>query len=264
MYDCLTSIDLMKLADLPLEMPARSALRGADRSAASTSDSRNGKAGRSVCRGARYQGGRPALRARCTRRRRRRRRWRERSPALSRRCRLHRKSTMRAARSRLPPRHFSAPAGDHRRGHRHQRQDFGRRFHAADLEALGLQAASIGTIGVVSPRGETYGSLTTPDPVGLHRTLDVLAGEGVTHLAIEASSHGLDQHRLDGVRIAAAPSPTYRAIISIIIRPSKRILPPSCGCSSDAARAERRRSDRCRRLSTQGRWSMPRADAASG
>jgi UDP-N-acetylmuramoyl-L-alanyl-D-glutamate--2,6-diaminopimelate ligase len=66
------------------------------------------------------------------------------------------------------------------------------------------QTASIGTIGVVSPRGETYGSLTTPDPVELHRVLDKLAGEGVTHLAIEASSHGLDQHRLDGLRIAAA------------------------------------------------------------
>ncbi len=69
--------------------------------------------------------------------------------------------------------------------------------------ALGHQAASIGTIGVVSPRGETYGSLTTPDPVALHRTLDTLANEGVTHLAIEASSHGLDQHRLDGLRVAA-------------------------------------------------------------
>jgi UDP-N-acetylmuramoyl-L-alanyl-D-glutamate--2,6-diaminopimelate ligase len=70
-------------------------------------------------------------------------------------------------------------------------------------ESLGLPAASIGTVGVVSPKGETYGSLTTPDPVELHRTLDELAGEGVTHLALEASSHGLDQHRLDGVRIAA-------------------------------------------------------------
>jgi UDP-N-acetylmuramoyl-L-alanyl-D-glutamate--2,6-diaminopimelate ligase len=69
--------------------------------------------------------------------------------------------------------------------------------------ALGEQAASVGTIGVVSPRGEVYGSLTTPDPVALHRTLDQLAAEGVTHLAMEASSHGLDQHRLDGVRVAA-------------------------------------------------------------
>jgi UDP-N-acetylmuramoyl-L-alanyl-D-glutamate--2,6-diaminopimelate ligase len=68
---------------------------------------------------------------------------------------------------------------------------------------LGYRAASIGTVGVVSPQGERYGSLTTPDPVELHRTLDQLAKEGVTHLALEASSHGLDQHRLDGVRIAA-------------------------------------------------------------
>ena len=68
--------------------------------------------------------------------------------------------------------------------------------------ALGASAASIGTIGVVSPRGEQYGSLTTPDPIELHRTLDTLAGEGVTHLALEASSHGLDQRRLDGVRIS--------------------------------------------------------------
>ena len=68
---------------------------------------------------------------------------------------------------------------------------------------LGFRSASIGTVGVVSPKGERYGSLTTPDPVDLHRTLDQLAGEGITHLALEASSHGLDQHRLDGVRIAA-------------------------------------------------------------
>ncbi|MGE0563671.1 MAG: UDP-N-acetylmuramoyl-L-alanyl-D-glutamate--2,6-diaminopimelate ligase [Pseudolabrys sp.] len=69
--------------------------------------------------------------------------------------------------------------------------------------ALGFQAASIGTIGVTSPKGEIYGSLTTPDPVALHQTIDGLAGEGVTHLVMEASSHGLDQHRLDGVRVDA-------------------------------------------------------------
>jgi len=70
--------------------------------------------------------------------------------------------------------------------------------------ALGHKAASIGTVGIVAPGGEVYGSLTTPDPVRLHTDLDRLAGEGVTHLALEASSHGLDQHRLDGVTIAAA------------------------------------------------------------
>jgi UDP-N-acetylmuramoyl-L-alanyl-D-glutamate--2,6-diaminopimelate ligase len=69
-------------------------------------------------------------------------------------------------------------------------------------EALGKNAASVGTIGVVTPKREVYGSLTTPDPVALHKTLAELADEGITHLAIEASSHGLDQHRLDGVRVA--------------------------------------------------------------
>ena len=67
----------------------------------------------------------------------------------------------------------------------------------------GLKAASLGTLGVTGPSGATYGSLTTPDPVSLHRTLDALAGEGVSHLAMEASSHGLDQKRLDGVNLNA-------------------------------------------------------------
>ncbi|MGL4559207.1 MAG: Mur ligase family protein, partial [Afipia sp.] len=66
-------------------------------------------------------------------------------------------------------------------------------------QRLGYAAASIGTIGLVSPARTVYGSLTTPDPIALHRSLDEIAGEGVTHLAFEASSHGLDQHRLDGV-----------------------------------------------------------------
>src|SRR5579872_3479359 len=69
---------------------------------------------------------------------------------------------------------------------------------------LGRQAASLGTIGVVKADGSVYGSLTTPDPVTLHAALANLAREGVTHLAMEASSHGLDQHRLDGVRLRAA------------------------------------------------------------
>ena len=68
---------------------------------------------------------------------------------------------------------------------------------------LGMKAASLGTLGLSAPAGEIKGSLTTPDPVELHQLLDRLAGEGVTHLAMEASSHGLDQRRLDGVRLAA-------------------------------------------------------------
>ena len=70
-------------------------------------------------------------------------------------------------------------------------------------ERLGHVSASIGTIGLVSPKRTVYGSLTTPDPIALHQQLDEIAGDGVTHLAFEASSHGLDQFRLDGVRIAA-------------------------------------------------------------
>jgi UDP-N-acetylmuramoyl-L-alanyl-D-glutamate--2,6-diaminopimelate ligase len=78
--------------------------------------------------------------------------------------------------------------------------DFTRQIFAA----LGRKAASLGTIGLVKPDGSVYGGLTTPDPVTLHRTLAELAGEGFTHLAFEASSDGLAQHRLDAVKLEAA------------------------------------------------------------
>tara|TARA_R110002020_G_scaffold312586_1_gene528017 strand:- start:744 stop:2213 length:1470 start_codon:yes stop_codon:yes gene_type:complete len=68
----------------------------------------------------------------------------------------------------------------------------------------GEQAAMIGTTGVVAPGRVEYGSLTTPDPVALHRLLADLASSGVTHAAMEASSHGLDQRRLDGVALSVA------------------------------------------------------------
>jgi UDP-N-acetylmuramoyl-L-alanyl-D-glutamate--2,6-diaminopimelate ligase len=70
-------------------------------------------------------------------------------------------------------------------------------------ERAGFAAASIGTTGVIAPGRNDYGSLTTPDPVALHHLLADLANSGVTHAAMEASSHGLDQRRLDGVRLAA-------------------------------------------------------------
>ncbi len=70
-------------------------------------------------------------------------------------------------------------------------------------EQVGFAAASIGTTGVVAPGRNEYGSLTTPDPVALHQLLKELADAGVTHAAMEASSHGLDQRRLDGVKLAA-------------------------------------------------------------
>jgi UDP-N-acetylmuramoyl-L-alanyl-D-glutamate--2,6-diaminopimelate ligase len=68
---------------------------------------------------------------------------------------------------------------------------------------LGLSAASLGTVGLVGPKGEVALSHTTPDPVEIHQLLAQLKNDGVDHLAIEASSHGLDQHRLDGLKICA-------------------------------------------------------------
>jgi UDP-N-acetylmuramoyl-L-alanyl-D-glutamate--2,6-diaminopimelate ligase len=70
--------------------------------------------------------------------------------------------------------------------------------------ALGRPAASLGTLGLVSPAGRRPGALTTPDPVALQRDLAELAAQGVEHVAIEASSHGLAQFRLDGVAVTAA------------------------------------------------------------
>jgi UDP-N-acetylmuramoyl-L-alanyl-D-glutamate--2,6-diaminopimelate ligase len=102
---------------------------------------------------------------------------------------------------------------------------------------LGHKAASLGTIGLMKPNGSVYGGLTTPDPVALHRTLAELAGEGVTHLAFEASSHGLDQFRLDGVRLKAAAftnlgrdhldyHPTMEAYLAAKLRLFTELLPP--------------------------------------
>lgn len=69
---------------------------------------------------------------------------------------------------------------------------------------LGRKAASAGTLGIVAQGFENRKSLTTPDPVELHRNLRDLARFGVDRLALEASSHGLSQHRLDGVKVSIA------------------------------------------------------------
>ncbi len=72
------------------------------------------------------------------------------------------------------------------------------------FQAAGHPAASLGTLGTIKPDGESYGGLTTPDPVALQKELAELEAEGINHAALEASSHGLDQYRLDGVRLTAA------------------------------------------------------------
>ena len=110
--------------------------------------------------------------------------------------------------------------------------EFTRRLFAA----AGRRAVSLGTIGLVKPEGAAYGALTTPDPVTLHETLAALAGEGITHLAFEASSHGLDQYRLDGVHVAAAAftnlgrdhldyHPTTEAYLAAKLRLFEQLLP---------------------------------------
>lgn len=115
--------------------------------------------------------------------------------------------------------------------------DFARQIFAA----LGRQSASVGTIGIIKPDGSVYGSLTTPDPVTLHMELATLADEGITHLAFEASSHGLDQRRLDGVVLKAAAFTNlgrdhldYHATVEDYFRSKLRLfdtLLPDTGCA---------------------------------
>ncbi len=66
------------------------------------------------------------------------------------------------------------------------------------------KCASLGTLGLRAPGIRRYASLTTPGTQALHADLADLASGGITHLAMEASSHGLDQYRLDGVKVSVA------------------------------------------------------------
>lgn len=77
-------------------------------------------------------------------------------------------------------------------------------FAAQIWTRLGLPAGSLGTLGLLGPGLHGYGGMTTPDPVSLHRDLAAAKDAGIDHLAMEASSHGLEQFRLDGVAIKAA------------------------------------------------------------
>ena len=138
--------------------------------------------------------------------------------------------------------------------------------------ALGKAAASIGTVGLVAPKREIYGSLTTPDPIALHRMVDELAREGVTHLAIEASSHGLDQHRLDGLRVTAGAftnlsrdhldyHPTLEAYLGAKLRLFSELIEPGGAAvicadnehSADVFAAAKRRGLRLFEVGRQGR-----------
>jgi UDP-N-acetylmuramoyl-L-alanyl-D-glutamate--2,6-diaminopimelate ligase len=104
-------------------------------------------------------------------------------------------------------------------------------------EQMGYSAASLGTVGVVGPSGTQTLAHTTPDPIELHRILADLAKSGVTHLALEASSHGLEQRRVDGVRLAAGAftnisrdhldyHPSFEAYFNEKLRLFGELLPP--------------------------------------
>jgi UDP-N-acetylmuramoyl-L-alanyl-D-glutamate--2,6-diaminopimelate ligase len=104
-------------------------------------------------------------------------------------------------------------------------------------EMMGFGGASMGTVGVVSPSGKRALGHTTPDPVHLHRMLAELVEEGVTHVALEASSHGLAQARLDGLRLAAGAftnltrdhldyHPTFEEYASAKLRLFSEVLHP--------------------------------------
>ncbi|ANP47198.1 UDP-N-acetylmuramoyl-L-alanyl-D-glutamate--2,6-diaminopimelate ligase [Candidatus Viadribacter manganicus] len=67
----------------------------------------------------------------------------------------------------------------------------------------GKRAASLGTLGAIGPNGVVDLGHTTPDPAAMHESLSTLSDQGVTHVAMEASSHGLEQHRVVGVTFAA-------------------------------------------------------------
>jgi UDP-N-acetylmuramoyl-L-alanyl-D-glutamate--2,6-diaminopimelate ligase len=68
----------------------------------------------------------------------------------------------------------------------------------------GISAASIGTLGVTTPDESVSTGLTTPDIVTFLANMTGLAREGVTHVAYEASSHGLSQYRNEGLHVSAA------------------------------------------------------------
>ncbi|BDL42171.1 UDP-N-acetylmuramoyl-L-alanyl-D-glutamate--2,6-diaminopimelate ligase [Methylorubrum sp. GM97] len=120
------------------------------------------------------------------------------------------------------------------------------------LSRLGQESASLGTVGIVTNRGAEYGSLTTPDPVTLHETLARLVDEGITDLAMEASSHGIEQRRLDGVELTAAAftnlgrdhldyHPTIEDYLDAKLRLFTTLLPKGCPAivNADGAYAER-------------------------
>ncbi len=116
----------------------------------------------------------------------------------------------------------------------------------------GRRAASLGTLGAVGPSGAIDLGHTTPDPVAIHQTLQSLARDGVSHAAMEASSHGLAQYRLDAVKLSAAAftnltqdhldyHPTFEDYRAAKLRLFDELLPAGCPVIINADSDERDR-----------------------
>ena len=106
----------------------------------------------------------------------------------------------------------------------------------------GHRSASIGTLGVTTSDDQVKTGLTTPDIVTFLNNMAGLERMGMTHVAYEASSHGLDQHRARACRWPPPPSPISAATTSIITTRWTPISRPRCGCSRSFFRRASRRS----------------------
>jgi len=126
-------------------------------------------------------------------------------------------------------------------------------------EYAGKRAASLGTLGAVGPSGAIDLGHTTPDPVAIHQTLQSLARDGVTHAAMEASSHGLAQYRLDAVKLSAGAftnltqdhldyHPTFEAYREAKLRLVKELIPATYPVIINADSDERKSFERAAKI----------------
>ena len=91
------------------------------------------------------------------------------------------------------------------------------------FDSAGIDAAQLGTNGLISKYNFYNSSLTTPDPIYLNKLISMLI-EKVSYLIMEVSSHSIDQHRVTDIEFDTAISPTYRKIILITIEQLAIIL----------------------------------------
>ena len=193
-------LDELRRADLLLSAPAQGpAVTGFD------VDSRTICPGGALPGGPRLAVGRSPVRGRCGPPGRGRHRGRDSAAGGGARDRRPRRAPGGARAGERMVRSSRPAALAHRR-HRHEREDHHHRAHPPPVQRRGT-AGSIGTLGAFDGRGEavpsTAGSLTTPGPIDLQATLAALVARGVTQVAMETSSHSLDQGRLDGLSFAA-------------------------------------------------------------